>query len=44
MFVHDKTGKKYYSVREKIKHYSKIAYNDKMATADQKKICTAKTE
>ncbi len=37
MFKHEKTGKIYYSVREKIKHYSKIAFNDKTATPVQKK-------
>lgn len=37
MFKHGKTGKIYYSVREKIKHYSKIAYNDKTVTPAQKK-------
>lgn len=37
MFIHNKTGEKYYSVREKIKHYSKIAYNDKTVTPAQKK-------
>ncbi len=37
MFIHGRTGEKIYSVREKIKHYSKIAYNDKSATSAQKK-------
>ncbi len=37
MFIHGRTGEKIYSVREKIKHYSKIAYNDKLATSAQKK-------
>ena len=37
MFIHGRTGKKIYSVREKIKHYSKIAYNDKLVTPAQKK-------
>lgn len=37
MFIHGKTGEKIYSVREKIKHYSKIAFNDKTATPTQKK-------
>lgn len=36
MFKHGRTGKIYYSVREKIKHYSKIAYNDKTASPKQK--------
>lgn len=36
MFKHGKTGEVYYSVREKIKHYNKIAFNDKSATAAQK--------
>ena len=36
MFVHGKTKQVYYSVREKIKHYSKRAYNDKSVTPEQK--------
>lgn len=36
MFQHGKTGKIYYSVREKIKYYFKRAYNDKMVTSEQK--------
>lgn len=37
MFIHGRTGEKIYSVREKIKHYSKIAFNDKTATPAQRK-------
>lgn len=36
MFIHGRTGKKIYSVRDKIKHYNKIAYNDKTVTPAQK--------
>lgn len=37
MFIHGKTGKEYYSVREKIKYYKKRAFNDNTITAKQKK-------
>lgn len=37
MFKHGKTGKVYYSVREKIKYYNNIAFNDKSVSSAQKK-------
>lgn len=36
MFQHGKTGKIYYSIREKIKYYNKRAYNDSSITAEQR--------
>jgi len=36
MFFHGKTGKPYYSIRDKIKYYNKRAYNDSSVTAEQK--------
>ena len=36
MFIHGKTRKPYYSIREKIKYYNKRAYNDETITFEQK--------
>ena len=36
MFIHGRTGKACYSIREKIKYYNKRAYNDKTVTPEQK--------
>lgn len=36
MFIHGKTRKPYYSIREKIKYYNKRAYNDETITLEQK--------
>lgn len=36
MFIHGKTGQVYYSIKDKIKYYSKRAFNDKTITPEQK--------
>lgn len=36
MFIHGKTKQPYYSVKDKIKYYSKRAYNDMTVTPEQK--------